>query len=315
MPYQPSERFDTSAISGGFNNAAASISTILDRFGINQEAERKKTELMQQQDAANEQVLQHALSKQLITQADYNNYRAAPMTVRKSIADGLSLNIADDFARQRYAAEQDFRNRQLSGDPRAGIPQLLTAPDGTTIPGQYYVPGAKAVINTNRNPPTGSGAVPLPPGLTVPPGFEWNGKELIQRRDSGQDDDITQLQSMTTQRKLSSIDRQIAEAQGEIATGNRRPGPDWLHLGTSYSDQLQKLELQRAAATGNSDSAVTPAPVMMPGTQQQPAPVSQQPSVDKTAALAQAQAKIQAGANRAAVIERLKQLGVDPTGL
>jgi hypothetical protein len=106
----------------------------------------------------------------------------------------------------------------------------------------------------------------LPLGSELTPGFVWNGKQLVRKPAP---DPRTAWMAEVKQNSLDDILRQIGVVQGEISTGNRRPGPDWLPgFTTPYAEQLQKLEARRNALTaGAAPASATPSgPVRAPTT-------------------------------------------------
>ena len=210
------------------------------------EADRRKKQEEKQKDATNQAVFHTLLNatdssgNPLVSADEKALFQAGDLQQRTGVVAGL-LFRADQA---NNAAQRDLqwkiaklRNAQ---DPNVGHPQPMMLPDGTVIPNRFYVPGANQIIDTSRS--TNNGGPPA--GLNVPPGWVWNGRELVQQR-SQQQDDSAQLEALNRRRQLASLDQEIANAQGEVAAGNTRPGPDWLPFSTPYSAQIKKLQSQR----------------------------------------------------------------------
>ncbi|MGI9089189.1 MAG: hypothetical protein ACR2HH_15860 [Chthoniobacterales bacterium] len=241
MPFDPHATFEANPSSNIGNFVASQIS----------DAFRRQREERQQ--GANADMLVHgARALGHVSDNDYASYFAAPAGSPERL--GMSNAITANSMATMMKAKNDA---QLQDAAREGQPQPMRLGDGSAIPNRYYVPGAHTVIDTS--PASAPGAPPS--GLTIPPGWVWNGKQLVQQHDSsGNNDDVAQLQNLARTSKLQNIDQQIGAAQGEIAAGNKRPGPDWLPFTTPYSDQVKQLQAQRdAIANGVSAGASSPA--------------------------------------------------------
>jgi hypothetical protein len=196
--------------------------------------------------ATSDTIVGNAYQQGLIDDDTFNRYQAGSKPQKQGIAFGVMSNIHDNMRRTMFDQQEADKEAdrqmhlQIAGmahPANAGVPQPLILPDGSAVPDRYFIPGAQSVIDT-RQP-----SAQIAPGTEVRPGWIWNGRELVQSKS----DDITQMQNAARRAQLGSIDQQIATAQGEIDSGNTRPGPDWLPFGTPYETQVKKLQAQRNA--------------------------------------------------------------------
>ena len=215
----------------------------------------------QEEQSANQLIIDYAIKNNLITPEQHTQYLNGSASTKNGVVAGLTRTLAMDM--QRKNAE-DQRREQLARtnlltaqaaskfagpDSREGTPQPLTLPDGTVIPGHYYVPGARRVISTQPQ---------LPLGAELGE-FVWNGKQLVKKPSADAQGPEARFMEVARRSNLDNILRQIGEVQGEISTGNQRPGPDWLPgFTTPYSDQLRKLEARRNALTDAPATAAAP---------------------------------------------------------
>ena len=255
--YAPGIQYDGGKyLAQGITSFGQSIGTGIDDLIKKHDKIVKEREEMAGVDEYNDLIVSHAYDKNLGPFSDpdpvkreeaLNKYHAMSHTQKTGFAAGLGANIVSDWQQQR-----------MEMAAHEGQPQLLTLPDGSTIPGHYYIPGARSVIDTTKKAQQRQPMI----GEEVTPGFIWNGHELVEKRAVKQDEG-TLLLNAQRQRKLAALNQELGTAQGEIATGNVRPGPDWLPLTTTYADQVKKLLAQRAALqqpqSGN-DLAAPPGP-------------------------------------------------------
>lgn len=104
MPYEPGVQFIGGQLLGqGIMHAADSFAEAM-----------KRREELQKQGAFNDAIVGHALQSGRITQDDWNKYQEMSWTKKQGYANGLAANIADDWARQKFAADQQDRAQQLA---------------------------------------------------------------------------------------------------------------------------------------------------------------------------------------------------------
>lgn len=299
-----------------------------------------------------------ALASRRITPEDYERYKKAPLASRPGIAFGHIQNEMNRWKEREAQSRIDAHKPS----PWAQQPVWVTDEGGNSYQAgvfdekgnPHYLPyGRAGAPGTSK----GREAGPPPQNLPVPPGLLWDRFKLIpdpnlRKADSGTDD-LAQLDSMARTAQLRKLDQDIAEAQGEIASGNKRPGPDWLPFTTPYADRAAQLRRQREAlglpgggvpiesdpATGakfyrdgrgnlkplpdafqgNRPAALGPTAgqqpeSLAPATRRTPAALPNAP-VAPNDVLNQARDAIRRGAPVDAVADRLRQMGVDPSGL
>jgi hypothetical protein len=302
----------------GLQSLGSNLRDMFQAVAQKQQQEQEKQAALQR-DLAQSNVIVNTLRSVpgFLTSDDLYNYQTGDAQTKIGIANG---------------AAKAFATKAILGE---GVPQPMRLPDGSSLPGQFYVPGAKQVIRTSpppskltATPPVGlqvpagyywdgSKVVPLqkpaagppPANLTIPPGMFWNGQRIEQIRQGANNsltDDIAQLEAQNRQSQLDAINKQIADAQANVAAGNVRAGPDWLPIATPYADQVKGLVGKRDALLNS--------PGVLP-VQSEASTLPETTGIDPAVALTQARAKIQAGADPALVKQRLQQLGVDPSGL
>jgi hypothetical protein len=311
VPYAPQVEYRGDRyIAEAGNQIGSSLSRGFENFIARNRAE-------DQDDAWSQTVFNSANG--LLSEDERRRFLNGNPSERKGIAIGLIARRAQDW--QQKEAEMRWGR-----DPREGIPQPLVLPDGSSLPGRYYIPGSRSVIDTNPQ------ATAPPLGQEVVPGFIWNGRTLIPKTKTGKGDEIGQLEELTRTSRLNALNQEIASLKGELAGGNQRPGPDWVPwLTTPYADRVKQLEVERDALMRPSSpqprdpSAYADPGVIPPTTSQPPAPLSptsrQVPTPLRNAApapgdvLDQARDAIRRGASRDAVISRLQNMGIDPAGL
>jgi hypothetical protein len=202
----------------------------------------------QQQEEFYDVMLRNAVQGGRIAPDEYRAYQEARGPKKMGLGLGLTSGIAEDWKRRMGQSEIDYRKahedyfrRSGTPDPNELTPKPLVAADGTVVPG-WVLPKTGALIGVQGSRRAGE-AGPPPPGVAVPPGFVWNGHRFVK----GQEDDITQLEKLSRLSKLEEIDQQIAATAGEMTSGNRRPGPDFLWFGTPFEDQVSQLRSKRDA--------------------------------------------------------------------
>lgn len=229
--------------------------------------------------------LRDAAGNPLVSDEEKQRFDAGNIRTRVGIAAGLMQRI--------HQAAQDKPR-----DPKEGVPQPLVLPDGSVLPGRFYVPGAHTVISTSPQP-SDTRSSGYYPGQEVIPGWIWDGSRLRPKENQTQKakaDPMTRFAEIARQSEFDDLNHQIAAIKGELATGNARPGPDWLPwVTTPYADQLRQLEAKRDSLiagrlmsdggvpietnpTGakfyrDADGNPTPVP-LAPGTRQVPQPLS-----------------------------------------
>lgn len=211
-----------------------------------------------------------------ITPDEFERIRVAAPRERIGVAGGLIMRQTDFYKQQQLKAQLAESDARLWDSNNAGRPQPLIAPDGTVIQG-YYIPGARQIIG--RDQPSVIHGGP-PPSLTIPPGWVWNGRQLVQAQpeNASEVDQLLRLQQtqQAQQRsaELRQMDEEIASLQGEVASGNKRPGPDFLPFATSYADSLAGARAKRNALAQSTGPAI--ASIAQPAPTPAPAPASQE---------------------------------------
>jgi hypothetical protein len=237
----------------GITNAGNSLATAIDEM-------QKRSAHLQEQDSGNQvtfNTLSNATDMQgnpLLSEDEKQKFLSGNSNQRNGIVTAGISRLAQVFQQQSALSQQsltDAKRREIEDViANAGKPQFMTLPDGTVVQGKAYVPGAKAIIDTTSRSTSQTPGAP-PPGLTIPSGWVWNGRQLVQQRDQGSNDSLTQLQDVNRSNQLQNLDQQIAVAQSETASGNKRAGPDWLPFTTPYADQVKQLQARREAVSAS----------------------------------------------------------------
>lgn len=290
MPFTGQATFDATIGAQGGNAIASAISAAFQRERVRQE-----------QGGNLDMIVQHGRDRGLVSDEEWNRYQSAPprSETRIGIGNGVAVNMGTDLARQKAQSEMDFRvaesNRQnamaqrqlglmqLSADQaaREGTPQPLQLPDGSVIPGRYYVPGARAVIDTNpertQKPVAADSFVTLARDLKARTGAdlgEW--EHAMNKRTEGND-------FVADFPKRSYIDETTGKTMSIGGTTRRIPT-------STYQQFMGRVN----AIEGGAGSAAP------------------NPGVDP---LTQARDAIGRGAPRGEVIKRLQAAGLDTSGL
>lgn len=214
--------------------------------------ERERREQTEKDIAFSDTTMKAALEDGRISDAEYADYLQAPANKKYSVAVAQMANVAEDFKRAQYA------DRLLA--ERAG--QEGWQPDPATLQraselGFMYVPQSRrsgSWVNTR--------AVDVPePGKAV---YDDEGNQIgvydakgkITKLPTRKSDDNPYMDpDFKRKTDLASLDRQIAELQGEIAQGNQKSGPDWNPLATPNADKLRGLLAKRKALESGSAAA------------------------------------------------------------
>jgi hypothetical protein len=231
-------------------DAGTAIGRALGSAITNYRAQRDANE---QEAASVHAIFNHALASQdangnpLLSDDEKQRFLTGNLNTRKGIAVAIAARDAQSWK------EKEAKMR-WGADPREGQPQAMVLPDGSVIPGRFYVPGAHTVIGLPQPEQPTPPATPKPTlGQEVIPGWIWNGNALVPKERATKANDVSRFAELSRKTEIDDLDSQIAALRGEIAGGNVRPGPDWLPLTTTYADQLAKLQARRdslASAAG-----------------------------------------------------------------
>lgn len=210
-----------------------------------------------------------------------------------------------DIGKQNYLQDQQARrqiavyrqSRAGDGGSEATVVDPYKDPStGQVMPGIGIIRKTGGVVRTGAQDP----------GEPDQYGRYWNGDRWVQLR-KDKVDPQTALATSDRQAEIAELTRKIAEHKAAIDQGDNNIGGVMGIGSTPRTQIIAGLKAKRDALNGsqNTDDTTTSQP--------QPRPVATNGSGPDL--LSQARAAITAGAPREAVIARLKERGVDPTGL
>jgi hypothetical protein len=283
--------------------------------------ERRKQEQLQ---GYNDAIVNHAAQTGLITPEELNKYNAASLTQKTSMAAGYAANIHDDLQRQLTGAQT--RNIASEATARLGmLPSTIANVQSETAARNLITPAQAANIGSE----TISRNTMLPVQVSQAGAQIGNIQSETNARNTLTPAQLANMESETTLKNIQSL---LGVQEGNLRSKKLQPGaverimeggqfkgwkitqPDGTIAIKTPGSDIGEL-LAGLGVVGAGINAATPGAT--PSAVPTPTPAAPAPRLptDRTAALNQARAAISAGAPRAAVIARLQQAGIDPSGL
>lgn len=233
--------------------------------------------------------MQFYKDKGMISEAELNQLAGMPSNKAAGYLESFEADLARR-ARSRGGSGGGFDASQVE-------PKPLMTPDGKLIGymvqtsrggGQVVRPPAEQVHSDNRQPLGAS--IEVDGGRILIEGHDRYGTPKTKFIKESDDERMARIQR---EKNIAGKQGELAELESKINRGNKRWGPDFLPFMPSYEDQAARKRAEIQALQGNKGEKAS----------------------DEESLLEQARDAIRRGAPRDAVIQRLRERGIQPTGI